>query len=89
MTNNDPSSHQTETYMIIGNCQTIQPVRYLLCTKLCPMGTTNKPTSVDIRPERLICEGQIQIKAVSVTLECGCVENEPVSSDPLALLLDG
>ena len=53
------------------------------------MGTTNKPTSVDIRPERLICEGQIQIKAVSVTLECGCVENEPVSSDPLALLLDG
>ncbi|XP_063692397.1 uncharacterized protein LOC134824423 [Bolinopsis microptera] len=79
----------TETYMIIGSCQTTQPVRYLLCTELCEMGYSNKPTDVDIRPERVICGDQIKFKAVSVTLECGCLKDGDVTSDPLASLFDG
>ena len=87
LTFNTPS--QTETYMIIGSCQTTQPVRYLLCTELCEIGYSNKPTNVDIRPERVICGDQVKFKAVSVTLECGCVKNGAVTSDPLASLFDG
>ncbi|KAL5272195.1 hypothetical protein ACHWQZ_G000426 [Mnemiopsis leidyi] len=79
----------TETYMIIDECQTVQPVRYLLCTKLCPLGFSNKPTSVEVRPERLVCEGRVEIKAVSVTLECGCVEDQFYTDDPFDMLLDG
>ena len=62
--------------MMVGRCQTVSPIAHTLCTKVCFGGAANLPSQWEVRPERVICDGQIKFKAVLVTSECQCTEME-------------